>query len=86
LTLEVLAFLLAIIFVINIQMDNVSPFDIYVLKVFKWYEKVLNSMNFHPSTCSLNIRESIKTPIPKMGIHLGMCGFTPSHSPTLLGM
>jgi hypothetical protein len=35
--------------------------------------------------CSLKIWESIGIQIPKMGAHLGVWGFIPSHSPTLLG-
>jgi hypothetical protein len=33
--------------------------------------------------CSLKIWESIGIPIPKVGAHLGVWGFIPSHSPTL---
>jgi hypothetical protein len=33
---------------------------------------------------SLNIQESIGTPTPKMGVHLGVWKFIPSHSFTLL--
>jgi hypothetical protein len=44
-------------------------------------------MNFDPSNCFLKIWDSIGTPIPKwtgtqtlkMGVHLGVCGFNPSH-------
>jgi hypothetical protein len=42
-------------------------------------------MGFGPYNCSMNIWESIKTLTPKVGAHLGMPGFIPSHSPTLLG-
>jgi hypothetical protein len=41
-------------------------------------------MGFDLCDCSLKIWESIETPTPKMGIHLGVWGFIPSHSPTLL--
>jgi len=57
--------------------------DIYVLKSFQWYKKLLNSMNFDPSNHSLDIQESIRTPTLKVEAHLGMCGFIPSCSPTL---
>jgi hypothetical protein len=30
-------------------------------------------MGFDPYNCSLKIQESIGTPTPKMGAHLGMC-------------
>ncbi len=56
--------------------------DIYVSRAFQWYNELYNSMNFDFWSCSLKIRESIGIPIPKMGAHLGMCEFFPSHSPT----
>jgi len=37
-------------------------------------------MNFDPCDTSLKIRNSIGIPTPKMGVHLGMCGFIP-HTP-----
>jgi hypothetical protein len=43
-------------------------------------------MGFDLWNCSLNIWKSIRTPIPKMGTHLGMWEFIPSHSPTLSGV
>jgi hypothetical protein len=41
-------------------------------------------MGFNPYNFSMKIRESIKTLIPKVGAHLGMWRFIPSHSPTFL--
>jgi hypothetical protein len=41
-------------------------------------------MNFDPLKHSLKIRESIETPTPKMGTHLGVHGLIPSHSPAFL--
>jgi hypothetical protein len=38
-----------------------------------------------PSNRFLKIQESMGTPTPKVGVHLGVWGFIPSHSPTLLG-
>jgi hypothetical protein len=35
--------------------------------------------------CFLKIQKSIGTPTPKVGVHLGVCGFIPSHPPTHLG-
>jgi hypothetical protein len=61
-----------------------SILDIYVLRYFQWYKKLFNSMSFDPCNCPLKIRESIGTPIPKVGAHLGVWGFIPSHSLTLL--
>jgi hypothetical protein len=37
-------------------------------------------MAFGPCNHSLKIRESIKSPIPKVGVHLGVWRFIPSHS------
>jgi hypothetical protein len=37
-------------------------------------------MGFDPCNRALKIRESIGTPIPNMGVHLGVWGFIPSHS------
>ncbi len=42
-------------------------------------------MSFDPCNCFLKIRKSIGIPTPKVGTHLGVCGFIPSHPPTLLG-
>jgi hypothetical protein len=42
-------------------------------------------MRFDPCNCSLKIWDSIETPIPKVGAHLGVWRFIPSHSPTLQG-
>jgi len=58
--------------------------DIYVPRDFQWYKELLNPMGFNPYNCSLKIWESIKTPTPKVGVHFGVWGFIPSHSPTLL--
>ncbi len=60
--------------------------DIYILRTLQWYKKNLQFNEFWPSNRSLWELESIKTPTPKMGVHLGMCGFIPSHSLALLRM
>ncbi len=57
--------------------------DIYVLIAFQWYKELFNTMSFDLSNRSLNIQEFIGTPTPKVGVHLGVCGFIPSHSLTL---
>jgi hypothetical protein len=57
--------------------------DIYILKDFQWYKELFNLMGFDPWNCSLKVRDSIWTPTPKVGTHLGVWGFIPSHSPTL---
>jgi hypothetical protein len=59
--------------------------DIYVSRAFYWYKELFNPMGFDPCNRPLNIWKSIKTPAPKVGAHLGMCGFNLSHSPTLPG-
>jgi len=59
--------------------------DIYVLRIFQWYKKLFNPMNFGPWNHPLKIQESIGTPTPKMKVHLGVWGFISSHLPTLLG-
>jgi len=42
-------------------------------------------MGFDPYNCFLKIQESIRTPTPKVEVHLGVGTFVPSHSPTFLG-
>jgi len=59
--------------------------DIYVSRTLQWYKELFNPISFDPYNCPLKIQESIRTPTPKVGIHLGMCGFIPSHFPILLG-
>ncbi len=79
-------FFLAITYVLSTPDGSCKPIlDIYVLRAFKWYKKLFNPMSFDPCNCPLKIRESIETPTPKVGAHLGVCGFIFSHYPTLLG-
>jgi hypothetical protein len=59
--------------------------DIYILITFQWYKKLFKLMGFDSYNRPLKIRDSIGTPIPKMGVHLGVWGFMPSHSFALLG-
>jgi len=59
--------------------------DIFVLKAFQLYNELSNPTNFDPWNHLLKFFKSIETPTPKMGAHLGVCGFIPSDSPTLLG-
>jgi hypothetical protein len=42
-------------------------------------------MGFDPYNCPLKIWKCIRTPTPKVGTHLGVWGFIPSHSLALLG-
>jgi hypothetical protein len=60
--------------------------DIWVPRKFQWYKKLFNSMHFGPYNCRLKILESIRIPIPKMGVHLGVWGFIPSLSYILESM
>jgi hypothetical protein len=57
--------------------------DIHVPRAFQWYKELFNPMSFDPSNHSMKIQESIGTSTPKMGAHLGVWGFIPSHSLTL---
>ncbi len=59
--------------------------DIYVPKSFQWYKELLNPITFDPYNCPLKIWESIGTTTSKVGAHLGVWGFIPSHSLTFLG-
>ncbi len=54
--------------------------DIYVTRDFQWYKEILNPMDFDPCNCFLKIWESIETPTPKVGVHLGTWRFIPSFS------
>ncbi len=59
--------------------------NIYVSRAFQWYKEHLNPICFDPCNYSLKIQKSIGTLILKVEAHLRMCGFIPSHLPTLLG-
>ncbi len=58
--------------------------DIYVLRAFQWYKYFFNPLNFDLSNYFLKNKKSIEIPTPKVRAHLGVCGFIPSHYPTLL--
>jgi len=57
--------------------------DIYVLRTFQWYKERHKMLSFDPSSRSLKFWESTRTPSPKVGVALGVWGFTPSHFLTL---
>jgi hypothetical protein len=48
--------------------------NIYVLRVFPWYNELFNPMSFYPCNNPLKIQESIETPTFKVGAHLGVWG------------
>jgi hypothetical protein len=58
--------------------------DIYVPRAFQWCKELCNLMGFDPYNHSLKIWKSIEIPTPKVGAHMGMWKFIPSHSPTFL--
>jgi hypothetical protein len=59
--------------------------DIYIPIALQWHNENFNPMIFDPCNRPLKIRESTRTPTPKVRAHLGVWGFIPSHSLTLLG-
>jgi hypothetical protein len=59
--------------------------DIYVARDFQWYKEIFDPMKFDLWNFSFKIWESIETPTPKVGAHLGVCGFIPSYPLTFLG-
>jgi hypothetical protein len=82
-----MAFLSAITNVLNIEMDNCKPIlDIKVLRTFQRYKKVYNVISFDPLNHFPKVQKSIGIPIPKVGIHLGVCGLISSHFFALPGM
>ncbi len=56
--------------------------NIYISIAFHWYKELFKPMGFDSCNRPLKIRESIGTPTPKMGVHLGVWRFIPSHSCT----
>jgi len=68
----------------NEQCNLIS--NIYIPRAFQWYKERHKPLNFDPWNCSLKFWESTETPSPKVGVALGVWGFTPSHFPTLLGV
>jgi hypothetical protein len=60
--------------------------DIYIPRAFHWYNEILNLIGFDPCNHSLKVWKSIKNPTLKMGPHLGVWRFIPSHFPTLSGV
>jgi hypothetical protein len=57
--------------------------DIYAPRAFQWYKELHEPLSFDPCNRSLKFQESTRTTSPKMGVALGVWGFTPSYSLTL---
>jgi len=64
----------------DVQMGN---FRYLHSKNFHWYKKHFKPLSFDPYNRLLKIRESTKTPTPKVELHWGVKvhSFTPSHTP-----
>jgi len=78
-----LTFLLAITYVSNVWMSNASPFQTSTFQeLFNDIKNVTRHLVLTPWNCSLKFRESPGTPSLKVGVALGVWGFTPSHFPT----
>jgi len=60
--------------------------DIYVPRAFQWYKERHKTLSFNPSNSSLKFRDSTGIPSPKVGVAVGVRGFTPSHFLTLPGI
>jgi hypothetical protein len=60
--------------------------DICVPRAFQWYKKRHKTLIFDLWNRSLKFWESTGTPSPKVGVALGVWGFTPSHFSTLPGV
>jgi hypothetical protein len=54
-------------------------------KSFSRYKQLFNPMGFDPTIALWKFEESIETPTPKVGVHLGVWRFILSHSSTLSG-
>ncbi len=60
--------------------------DIYVPRALQWYKEHHKPLSFDPWNRFLKFWESTGTPSPKVGVALGVWGFTPSHFLTLPGV
>jgi hypothetical protein len=54
--------------------------DIYISRSFQWYKELFNTISFGLWNIYLKIWDSIGIQIPKVRVHLGVCGFILSHS------
>jgi hypothetical protein len=53
--------------------------DIYIPRAFQWYKEISIQWIFIPAITFWKFRSPLGTPTPKMGIHLRVWGFIPSH-------
>jgi hypothetical protein len=60
--------------------------NMYVPRAFQWYKKHHKTFSFDPWNRSLKFWESTGLPSPKVGVALGVWGFTPSHFLRLPGV
>jgi hypothetical protein len=60
--------------------------DIFISRAFQWYKERHKPLIFDPLNFSLKFWESTEIPSPKVGVALGVWGFTPSHFPTHPGV
>jgi hypothetical protein len=60
--------------------------DNYASRSFQWYKERHNPLRFDPCNRSLKFWEFTETPSPKVGVALGVWGFSPSHFLTLPGV
>ncbi len=54
--------------------------DIYVPRTFQCYKEHHKPLSFDPYNRSLKFQQSTETPSPKVGVVLGVWGYTPSYS------
>jgi hypothetical protein len=59
--------------------------NICILRAFQWRKEIFNPLSFDLCNCLLKIWKSIRTPTPKVGVHLGVWRFIPLHTPTFSG-
>ncbi len=55
--------------------------NIYAWRAFQWYKELFNPMVFDSCNYFLKIRESIRIPTPKVGVHLGVWRFNSPNLP-----
>jgi hypothetical protein len=59
---------------------------IYASIAFQWYKELIKARSLTPAIALWRFGSPFGTPTPKMGVYLGVWGFTPSHFLTLPGV